>query len=63
MQQAGYEKGFAATMMAPNNRYIEDARIAEAVAAMLAKIKSRSTSRPCPRRNTGSASTSAPPTS
>jgi peptide/nickel transport system substrate-binding protein len=26
------------TMMAPNNRYIEDARIAEAVAAMLAKI-------------------------
>jgi peptide/nickel transport system substrate-binding protein len=38
MQQAGYEKGFAATMMAPNNRYIEDARIAEAVAAMLAKI-------------------------
>ena len=25
-------------MMAPNNRYIEDARIAEAVAAMLAKI-------------------------
>jgi peptide/nickel transport system substrate-binding protein len=25
-------------MMAPNNRYIEDARVAEAVAAMLAKI-------------------------
>jgi len=28
-------------MMAPNNRYIEDARIAEAVAAMLAKINIR----------------------
>ena len=38
MQQAGYEKGFSVTMLAPNNRYIEDARVAEAVAAMLAKI-------------------------
>ncbi|HTP36943.1 MAG TPA: ABC transporter substrate-binding protein, partial [Methyloceanibacter sp.] len=38
MKEAGYENGFSATMMAPNNRYIEDARIAEAVAAMLAKI-------------------------
>jgi peptide/nickel transport system substrate-binding protein len=38
MQEAGYGDGFSVTMMAPNNRYIEDARIAEAVAAMLAKI-------------------------
>ena len=38
MKEAGYGGGFSATMMAPNNRYIEDARIAEAVAAMLAKI-------------------------
>jgi peptide/nickel transport system substrate-binding protein len=38
MQQAGYEQGFSVTMIAPNNRYIEDARVAEAVAAMLAKI-------------------------
>ena len=38
---AGYENGFSVTMMAPNNRYIEDARIAEAVAAMLAKINIR----------------------
>jgi peptide/nickel transport system substrate-binding protein len=38
MKEAGYESGFSATMMAPNNRYIEDARIAEAVAAMLARI-------------------------
>ncbi|HXG78726.1 MAG TPA: ABC transporter substrate-binding protein [Methyloceanibacter sp.] len=38
MQEAGYENGLSVTMMAPNNRYIEDARVAEAVAAMLAKI-------------------------
>ncbi len=41
MQEAGHENGFAVTMMAPNNRYIEDARVAEAVAAMLAKINIR----------------------
>jgi peptide/nickel transport system substrate-binding protein len=41
MQEAGYADGFAVTMMAPNNRYIEDARVAEAVAAMLAKINIR----------------------
>jgi peptide/nickel transport system substrate-binding protein len=39
MEEAGYAEGFSVTMMAPNNRYIEDAGIAEAVAAMLAKIK------------------------
>ncbi|MGH6735739.1 MAG: ABC transporter substrate-binding protein [Methyloceanibacter sp.] len=38
MKEAGYADGFSVTMMAPNNRYIGDARIAEAVAAMLAKI-------------------------
>lgn len=38
MKEAGYENGFSVTMMAPNNRYVEDARVAEAVAAMLAKI-------------------------
>jgi peptide/nickel transport system substrate-binding protein len=38
MQEAGYAKGFSVTMMAPNNRYVEDARVAEAVASMLAKI-------------------------
>jgi peptide/nickel transport system substrate-binding protein len=41
MQEAGYEQGFSVTMIAPNNRYIEDARVAEAVAAMLAKINIR----------------------
>jgi len=38
MKEAGYEKGFSITMMAPNNRYVNDAKIAEAVAGMLAKI-------------------------
>lgn len=41
MQQAGYADGFSVTMLAPNNRYIEDARVAEAVAAMLARINIR----------------------
>ncbi len=38
MKEAGYANGFSATMMAPNNRYVNDAKIAEAVASMLAKI-------------------------
>ncbi len=38
MKDAGYEDGFAITMMAPNNRYVNDARIAQAVASMLSKI-------------------------
>ncbi|MGD9868865.1 MAG: ABC transporter substrate-binding protein [Hyphomicrobiales bacterium] len=38
MKEAGYENGFSVTMLAPNNRYVNDFRIAEAVAAMLARI-------------------------
>ncbi len=38
MKEAGYEKGFEITMMAPNNRYVNDAKIAEATAQMLGKI-------------------------
>ncbi len=38
MKEAGYEKGFTATMIAPNNRYVNDEKIAQAVAAMLSKI-------------------------
>ena len=38
MKEAGYEKGFECSMIAPNNRYVNDAKIAEAVANMLAKI-------------------------
>ena len=39
MREAGYEKGFKVSMMAPNNRYIHDEKIAQAITAMLAKIK------------------------
>jgi len=39
MKEAGLEKGFGCTMIAPNNRYVNDEKIAEAVASMLAKIK------------------------
>ena len=38
MKEAGYENGFSASMMAPNNRYVNDAKIAEAAAGMLGKI-------------------------
>ncbi|MEI6897286.1 MAG: ABC transporter substrate-binding protein [Psychromonas sp.] len=38
MKEAGYEKGLALTMLAPNNRYVNDAQIAQASASMLAKI-------------------------
>jgi len=38
MKEAGYEDGFSISMMAPNNRYVNDAKIAEAVAGMLSKI-------------------------
>lgn len=38
MKEAGYEKGFSVTMMAPNNRYVNDEKIAQAVVSMLAKI-------------------------
>lgn len=38
MKEAGMEKGFSVTMMAPNNRYVNDDKIAQAVTSMLAKI-------------------------
>ncbi len=38
MKEAGYENGFEISMMAPNNRYVNDAKIAEATAQMLGKI-------------------------
>ena len=41
MAEAGYADGFDATMMAPNNRYVNDAKIAEAVSGMLSKINIR----------------------
>ena len=38
MKQAGYEKGFRISMMAPNNRYMNDDKVAQAIAAMLGRI-------------------------
>lgn len=38
MAEAGYEDGFEIEMIAPNNRYVNDAQIAQAVANMLARI-------------------------
>ncbi|MGC9401528.1 MULTISPECIES: ABC transporter substrate-binding protein [Vibrio] len=38
MKEAGYENGFSLSMMAPNNRYVNDDKIAQATAAMLSKI-------------------------
>ena len=38
MKEAGLEGGFSVSMMAPNNRYVNDDKIAEAVAGMLSKI-------------------------
>ncbi|MDS1872082.1 ABC transporter substrate-binding protein [Vibrio vulnificus] len=38
MKEAGYEKGFTLTMIAPNNRYVNDAKVAQAASAMLSKI-------------------------
>ena len=38
MKDAGYEKGFEISMIAPNNRYVNDEKIAEAAASMLGKI-------------------------
>jgi peptide/nickel transport system substrate-binding protein len=38
MKEAGYEDGFAVSMIAPNNRYPNDEKIAQAAVSMLAKI-------------------------
>ncbi|MGL1932468.1 MAG: ABC transporter substrate-binding protein [Desulfotalea sp.] len=38
MKEAGYENGFTVSMIAPNNRYVNDEKISEAIVSMLAKI-------------------------
>lgn len=38
LAQAGYPDGFALTLHAPNNRYINDASIAQAIAQMLTRV-------------------------
>ena len=49
MKEAGYEEGFTITMMAPNNRYVNDDKIAQAVAAMLARITIKVDLKPVPK--------------
>jgi peptide/nickel transport system substrate-binding protein len=43
LKEAGYAKGFDITLSGPNDRYIQDAQIAEAVAKYLAKVDIRAT--------------------
>ncbi len=38
LKEAGYEKGFEVTLSGPNDRYVQDEQIAEAVAKYLAKV-------------------------
>ncbi len=38
MAEAGYADGFEATMISPNNRYVNDEKISEAFVSMMAKI-------------------------
>ncbi|MFW5734337.1 MAG: ABC transporter substrate-binding protein, partial [Oceanidesulfovibrio sp.] len=38
MAESGYPDGFTVTMIAPNNRYVNDEKIAEAFVAMMSKI-------------------------
>jgi peptide/nickel transport system substrate-binding protein len=38
MKEAGYEDGFTATMISPNNRYVNDEKISQAIVAMLSRI-------------------------
>lgn len=38
LKEAGYENGFTVTLDSPNNRYVNDEKIAQAVASSLAKI-------------------------
>jgi len=38
LAEAGYPGGFGMTVSAPNNRYVDDDQIAQAVAAMLARV-------------------------
>jgi peptide/nickel transport system substrate-binding protein len=38
LAEAGYPEGFGLTIHAPNNRYVNDAKVAQAVAQMLARV-------------------------
>ncbi len=49
MKEAGYEKGLEFSMIAPNNRYINDEKIAEAFVSMMAKINIKISLKTMPR--------------
>lgn len=49
LKEAGYEDGFSVSMIAPNNRYVNDEKIAQAVASMLAKVKIKVNLRTMPK--------------
>ena len=49
MKEAGYEQGFEISIIAPNDRYINDEKVAQAVAAMLAKINIKANLTTMPR--------------
>ncbi|PSW20806.1 ABC transporter substrate-binding protein [Photobacterium sanctipauli] len=38
LKEAGFGEGLSLTMIAPNNRYVNDAKVAQAVSSMLAKV-------------------------
>ena len=38
MKEAGYENGFSCSMIAPNNRYVNDEKIAQTFVSMMSKI-------------------------
>ena len=43
LAEAGYPNGFQVTLHGPNNRYINDAKIVEAIAQMLTRIGVKTT--------------------
>ena len=49
MKEAGLENGFECTIIAPNNRYVNDEKIAEAMVSMLAKIKIKANLKTMPK--------------
>jgi peptide/nickel transport system substrate-binding protein len=63
LAEAGYPNGFEVTMNCPNDRYVNDGRICQAVAANLRASTSRSTCRPKPRAPISPRSCAATPAS
>jgi hypothetical protein len=63
LADAGYPNGFEVTMNCPNDRYVNDGEICQAVAPMLRVSASRSTWPPKPRAPTSPRSCAATPAS